>query len=310
VKHATGAFTAAVELNSSGGKGGDGGDGGNGSTGGRGGNAGAGGAGATITVPNTYTGTAQFAGGTQGGAGDGGFGTITPGAPGSPAKDGANGKIVLTADASEDDSTWPRRKKRNQDDDSETSDIVPVAFVPSVFKLTEATMQSENLFIMPAAANCNATVGDAKIAIAKGAAAFIIASGNDLGVLSFHEQGKEDVVVNVGGKTFNLRAGEQIWITHSSKTWGSINPMPEVGVRSQAEFAAADTRVLVSEFSIPSAMGKLQTLKNLSGSNEAHERAMYQKILKNAVVLQMLTARKGPYKLLRPVEKLFTATAL
>ncbi len=50
------------------------------------------------------------------------------------------------------------------------------------------------------------------------------------------------------------------------------------------------------QFSISSAMDHLQTLKRLGQSSDSRDRAIYGKILKNAAILHMVTARRGPYK--------------
>jgi len=49
-------------------------------------------------------------------------------------------------------------------------------------------------------------------------------------------------------------------------------------------------RAFVSQFSIASAMDNLKTLKQLARSPESRDRAIYGKILKNAAILQMVTA--------------------
>jgi hypothetical protein len=43
-------------------------------------------------------------------------------------------------------------------------------------------------------------------------------------------------------------------------------------------------------------MDTLHTVKQLAHSPESRDRAIYGKILKNAAILHMVTARKGPYK--------------
>ena len=45
-----------------------------------------------------------------------------------------------------------------------------------------------------------------------------------------------------------------------------------------------------------SALDNLNSLKQLAHSPHARDRAIHGKILKNAAILQMLTARRGPYK--------------
>jgi len=73
-----------------------------------------------------------------------------------------------------------------------------------------------------------------------------------------------------------------------------VNPLPNIAVREGSEHKLLDgTRFIVSEFSIPSAISQLKVLKELRHSTQAHNRNIAGKILKNAVVLQVVTARKG-----------------
>lgn len=49
-------------------------------------------------------------------------------------------------------------------------------------------------------------------------------------------------------------------------------------------------------------MDNLKTIKQLSHSPESRDRTIYAKILKNAAILHMVPARKGPYKTWRKTD--------
>jgi hypothetical protein len=104
--------------------------------------------------------------------------------------------------------------------------------------------------------------------------------------------------VLVGEQEFKLRSGEHVIISDdASANFKQANPVPRIAVRGQVEHKLANGMcALVSEFSLPSAMTEINTLSSLPQSSSAHQRALYEKMLKNAAVLQMVTGRKGPYK--------------
>ena len=55
-------------------------------------------------------------------------------------------------------------------------------------------------------------------------------------------------------------------------------------------------RAFICQFSMASAMESLKILGQLAWSREPRDRALHGKIMKNAAILYMVTARKGPYK--------------
>jgi hypothetical protein len=141
-----------------------------------------------------------------------------------------------------------------------------------------------------------AKAGSARVFVAKGAAAFVVNNGRDVCILSLHEGKLGDVSVLVDGQEISLRAGEQAVITNSaSSDWSVVSPLPNIPIRSQREHCVGHARVLVAEYSIAAALSSLQSVRNLAKSNSD----TYTRILKNAAVLQTMSAKKGPYKALR-----------
>jgi hypothetical protein len=115
--------------------------------------------------------------------------------------------------------------------------------------------------------------------------------------MSLHEGKSGDVNVRVGKEIFKLRAGEELVVSDNSEINGKdANPVPGVGVRSLNERKLANGgKAFVWDFSLPSAITRINTLSQLARSAQGADRALYQKMLKNAVALQVLTAKKGPY---------------
>jgi hypothetical protein len=55
-------------------------------------------------------------------------------------------------------------------------------------------------------------------------------------------------------------------------------------------------RAFVSEFSIPSAMQQLAGLKRMAKSDDSNDRAMFERILKNAAIIHTIGAQRGLFK--------------
>jgi hypothetical protein len=79
-----------------------------------------------------------------------------------------------------------------------------------------------------------------------------------------------------------------------------VNPLPQIPVRRGTVCGVSDyCKVFTSEFSIPSAVSSLNAVKELAVSDVPHKRVAYEKILKSAAALALVSTAKGPYKLAR-----------
>ncbi|HEY9870401.1 MAG TPA: hypothetical protein V6D08_14650 [Candidatus Obscuribacterales bacterium] len=80
--------------------------------------------------------------------------------------------------------------------------------------------------------------------------------------------------------------------------FADINPMPAVACRDVREHRlAGGQRAFLCQLSIASSMDNVRVFQELAHSQDPRNRAIYGKVLKNAAILHVLTARKGPYKL-------------
>ncbi len=175
---------------------------------------------------------------------------------------------------------------------------------------TDRDLPGQNVLLAPDKEDITATAGVASVHIARAAVAFVVNNGRDVSVLSLHDGATGDVLVKVGGQEIELRAGEQLVTTGSSVLgFGDVNPIPSLACRDLKEHnLTGGQRAFIAEFSLASALENLNTLKQLAQSPEARSRALHGQILKNAAILHMLTARKGPYKTWR--KNMLTARAI
>src|SRR5262249_35824475 len=80
-------------------------------------------------------------------------------------------------------------------------------------------------------------------------------------------------------------------------SFGDVNPISIVACREVVEHALSNgTRAFICQFSVPSALSNLKCLQQLAHSHQSRDRALHSKIVKNAAILHMVTARKGPYR--------------
>jgi hypothetical protein len=141
-----------------------------------------------------------------------------------------------------------------------------------------------------------ASAGDISVS-----AAFMVNTGHEVCVMSLHDAKAGNISVLVGNQEFKLRAGEELIVTDDcTATLDKANPLKGIGIRDQSEPTVSNgIKAFVCEFSLPSAMMQINTLTSLSHSQHAANRSLYDKMVKNAAALQMLTISKGAYKATR-----------
>jgi hypothetical protein len=162
--------------------------------------------------------------------------------------------------------------------------------------LSDREVPASNVLLSNDKRDIVAGAGIARVYVARGATAFVVNNGRDVAVLALHENGSGDVHVIVAGQQINLCTGQQVIIT-SAACLVDVDPMAGVAVRNQREYKLADgTRILRCEFSLASAISNLHTLKRLSNSPHRYDRVLFGKLCKNAAVMQVIAADKGPYK--------------
>jgi hypothetical protein len=323
---AGGAGGAASGLDSFGGNGGNGGKSGAGGKGGT----------VTLTAPTVNTVGADTRTATGGGfetGGAGGTGGAAPGGTpgddgtaGADGKPGANGSVTILGDASAEDQdrivVWKRSKKvklrtarvklttatpgdtmsslsRNGGISADKEDpYKPVNFMHSLLMLTDNDLPMHTLLVAPDQEDITACAGGLKARVCRGAAAIIVKNGRNVAILSLQERTTGDVTVDVCGQAVELRAGEQIVFTESpTSDFADVNPLPAVACRDVREhMLRSGQRAFISEFSLLSAMNNLNVLRHLETSHGAQDRALFKAILKNAAIVQMVTAARGPYK--------------
>jgi hypothetical protein len=105
--------------------------------------------------------------------------------------------------------------------------------------------------------------------------------------------------VQVGTHEFKVRAGEELILSNADvdAMVASSNPLASVGLRAQTRTTLEQgIQAVLCEFSLPAAIANLHSLKALSQSEISSERTLHQNMIKRAVVLQVVSARRGAYR--------------
>lgn len=93
-----------------------------------------------------------------------------------------------------------------------------------------------------------------------------------------------------------IRCGEEVLITKHMPAPHELTGEFDVGVRQlRATDLAEDRKVATMEFSIVQAMEREPLLSQISHSKHSHDKALRERLLKAAAVLNYVTSRHGPY---------------
>jgi hypothetical protein len=305
------------------------GNGGNGGTGGNG--TAAGGTGGTLNLPKTapatdfYNGTAgNFftsspanppaplggAGGaasTGGAAGTGGSGGAG-GNAGNAGAIGATGSLILSdAYEQEDQDQAPNerasRKRTQIASAKSSSDFRPVAFSQPVLAICDADLSADNVLLNAQEQDISVKCGHAKILVKKGATAYLINDGRKLSILALDDKHIGDISISASGSLLNLKVGERVELESSAAVQYAAQNSARLALRNRSEIRLANgAAATVSEFSIPYAVSQFAVLHNLKNSSDDSARGLYKRLLKNAIILQALGAKRGMYQLEKPIQ--------
>lgn len=133
-----------------------------------------------------------------------------------------------------------------------------------------------------------------------GSALFLIETATSVAIYNLHDE-RSGMAFVADGKRVPIPLGVQILATKSDGTFDQLNPAPMITTRTVTDSTTdGGTKVFAAEFSIASALRWLDPVRNLRKSTVASERAMGEKIMRNAAIMMMLTARNGAYRERRP----------
>ena len=140
---------------------------------------------------------------------------------------------------------------------------------------------------------------EGNVYIPAGSIALVYETGNDVAVYDFVDSFGKPIQVESGGSMIPLQPGQQLVLSRSQNArFDSINPGNDVGYRDiSVRKLDKGITAYISDFSIPSALVNHEPCRMLRKSKDSSHRDTLQKIMKTTAAVQLVTMRKGPYKL-------------
>jgi len=142
------------------------------------------------------------------------------------------------------------------------------------------------------------SLNEGTVHIPAGAVVAVMENGADSAILDLHQSGPSGVKIVSENKLLSLHPGKMIVLSrsksdsfedieHECKQIGYMNP--------KTKQLSNDVRAFGMYFSIPSAIKKLQPLRNMVSSRDRQDQKTMQKLLMNAVLLREQLPYKGPF---------------
>lgn len=134
--------------------------------------------------------------------------------------------------------------------------------------------------------------------IPKGAIVLIMETGADVAIANLHQTNTKDVKIVSGGKLLSLCPGRAMLLSREdTEDFEDVShPFQLIGYRKpDVKKLDGNITAFKMEFSIPSAMSKMQPLRQMLNSSNAAEKKAVRNILMNAIMLQEKTIYRGPF---------------
>jgi hypothetical protein len=159
-------------------------------------------------------------------------------------------------------------------------------------------LERGNVVFRPRNRDIVVKVQEGLIFIGEGCDVLVIETGNDVAVYNLHDTYKGAVRVVAGRREVVLSPGMQLVLTRNKDArFEDVNPGTQIAYRNaRSEDMGEGIKAFAADFSIPSAMTRVQPLRRILASKKSKDRQVAYQMLKNAVVLATLSGNQGPYK--------------
>lgn len=136
--------------------------------------------------------------------------------------------------------------------------------------------------------------GDAKVVIAESGIVSLIKRAGVLSIRNLCENHQGCVGVEVGGRLFPVRAGEEVLVSKSFDELAHSAKLDAVHRRNLATAEVPDGHVVMTcEYDVPSLFQNSVVLRQVAHSNNAIERSLFGKVLKMTACLQVVAGTDG-----------------
>ncbi len=144
-----------------------------------------------------------------------------------------------------------------------------------------------------------------QVDIASGSAALVIERDDLVTIFDLHDEHPAGVTVSIAGKSLVLHPGDELVLSsNSNANFADIHgaSMARVGVRNVKTISKGIGKAYQAEFSIPKCLASNAHFRKALFSSDASERVFANKIMKTAVIVNIVTSSHGQYKLVQRKE--------
>ncbi|MBP7862563.1 hypothetical protein KA183_12845 [bacterium] len=139
---------------------------------------------------------------------------------------------------------------------------------------------------------------EGNVHIPKGAVVLIMETGADVAIANLHQNNTKDVKIVSGGKLVSLCPGRALLLSRvETDDFNDVgHPFQMIGYRKPDAKKLNDSiTAFKMEFSIPSAMAKVQPIRQMMNSSDPQDKKIVKNLLMNAIMLQEKTIYRGPF---------------
>ncbi len=141
--------------------------------------------------------------------------------------------------------------------------------------------------------------GLCRVDVSSGSAALVIERDGVVSILDLHDERSGGVSLTVAGNSVRLHPGDEVVLSSKSNaTFASVHKdsLPRVAVRNVKKIGAGNITAYQAEFSIPHCLASNLEFRKVLQSENSEGRLFANKIMKTAVIVNMITNSHGQYK--------------
>jgi hypothetical protein len=139
---------------------------------------------------------------------------------------------------------------------------------------------------------------DAEVRVAAGSVVLVMETGADSAFYSLSQSRPSAVQVSMGNKKASLVPGRMIAVANQTKKFEELDSdLLEIASRKPIPVAFQENKsAYTADFSIPSAIERLQPLREMFQSNDPRDQKTINQLIKYAAVIMSQSAAQGPYQ--------------
>lgn len=141
--------------------------------------------------------------------------------------------------------------------------------------------------------------GLCRVDVSSGSAALVIEREGVVSILDLHDERSGGVSLTVGGRAVQLHPGDEVVLSSKTNaTFAAVHKdsLPRVAVRNVKKICTGNITAYQAEFSIPHLLASNLEFRKVLQSESSEGRLFANKMMKTAVIVNMITNSHGQYK--------------